>query len=152
MAEKTDEVAELLEMAKYREIAANAFYVAGVSRTDDPGAKQLMRELADEEAGHYRALSDYRDHPEHGGRLAGVKDLMQGDYLTGGATLEGAGLQDTLIFSIKREQASVDFYTRLTGVMTTPAGKELCQRLAAQELRHKVRLELLYENLFLKED
>lgn len=152
MRQKPAEITELWETAKYREIASGAFYTAGQSRTLDPGARALMKELAAEEAEHYRRLDEFQTRGELRSRPEKVKDLMDSEYLTGGETLMGAGLQDTLIFAIKREQESVEFYTRMTAVMVTGEGKALCQRLAEQELNHKVKLELLYENLFLKED
>lgn len=152
MSENSSETADLLQMAMYREVASNAFYVAGQGKTEDPGAAALMKELAGEESEHYRRLAEYKEHGKISRAVQKVKDLMQTAYLTGGDSLEGAGLQDTLIFAIKREQDAVDFYTRLTGTMTTKTGKELCRKLATQELGHKMKLELLYESLFLKED
>jgi rubrerythrin len=136
----TAEITELWETAKYREIASGAFYTAGQSRTPDPAARALMKELADEESNHYRWLTDFQKRGEIRNRRVKVKDLMDSEYLIGAETL------------IKREQASVEFYTRLTAIMTTGDGKALCERLATQELRHKVKLELLYEKMFLKED
>ena len=44
-----DELRELLEAAMYREIASQAFYMAGQNNTEDAGAKALMKELAEEE-------------------------------------------------------------------------------------------------------
>jgi rubrerythrin len=152
MRQQPAEIAELWETAKYREIASGAFYTAGQSRTADPGARALMKELAAQEAEHYRRLDEFQKRTEIMSRMSKVKELVESEYLTGGETLGGAGLQDTLIFAIKREQEAVMFYSRMTGVMKTIEGKELCQRLAEQELGHKVKLELFYENLFMKED
>ena len=47
-----DELADLLDTAIYKEIASQAFYIAGQSKTQDPGAKALMKELAQEELRH----------------------------------------------------------------------------------------------------
>jgi rubrerythrin len=74
------------------------------------------------------------------------------EYLTGGDTLEGAGMQDTLIFAIKREQQSVEFYSRMMGMMSDQGAKELCVNLANEELHHKRRLETLYDDLFFQQD
>ena len=76
---------------------------------------------------------------------------MLSEYLTGGDTLEGAGLQDVLVFAMKSEQQAVEFYSR-TGVMRDKAAKRLCQRLVHQELKHKLRLEKFYDDLFNGED
>ena len=40
------------DTAIYKEIASQAFYIAGQSKTQDPGAKALMKELAQEELRH----------------------------------------------------------------------------------------------------
>ena len=71
---------------------------------------------------------------------------MISEYLTGGDTLDGAGLQDTLIFAVKREQQAVDFYSRMMGIMRYQAAKRLCERLVHEELKHKLRLEMFYDD------
>jgi rubrerythrin len=150
----SNELDEILDTAIYKEIAANAFYVAGQNKTDDPGAKVLMKELAEEELKHAQWLKDFREkgrekqdwHPEK------VPNLKISEYLTGGDTLEGAGLQDTLIFAIKREQQSIEFYSKMMSVMRDEAAKRLCQRLVNEELKHKLRLEIFYDDQVYQED
>jgi len=145
-----DELTELLDTAIFKEVAAEALYTASQNKADDPAAKVLMKELAKAEAGHAAKLKRLKEkgftrrdwHPER------VTDLKVSDYLTGGDTLEGAGLQDTLIFAMKREQSSIDFYTRLTGIVTDGNAKKLCESLVHEELKHKLRLETLYDDLF----
>ncbi len=148
-----EEYDELLDTAIYKEVASEALYQALTGRTDDPGASRLMQELAESEARHKRWLTDLKDRGYaedwHKDR---VQDLKISDYLVGPDTIEGAGLQDTLIFAMKREQQSVEFYSRLTAAVRTTAAKRLCQRLVGEEVRHKIRLEILYDTLFLKED
>ncbi|MFC2022989.1 ferritin family protein [Chloroflexota bacterium] len=145
-----DELSELLDTAIYREIASQAQYIAGQSQTEDPGARVLMRELAEEEQQHSQLLKKLKDTGTAGRdwHWEKVPDLMISDYLTGGDMLEGAGLQDTLIFAIKREHQSIEFYSRMMGVLKSRNAKRLCQRLAREELKHKLRLEILYDDLF----
>jgi rubrerythrin len=87
-----------------------------------------------------------------GWHRARVPDLRISEYLVGGETLEGAGLQDTLLFALKREQESVEFYSRMMSALREEPAKRLCQSLVTEELRHKLRLELLYDDLFYGED
>ena len=47
-----DELTELLDKVIYKEIVSQAFYVAGQSKTQDPGVRALMEELAQEELRH----------------------------------------------------------------------------------------------------
>jgi len=149
-----DELTELLDTAILKEVAAEALYAASQSKTDDPTAKALMKELAKAEAGHAAKLKQLKEKgfTQKDWRPERVTDLKVSDYLTGGDTLEGAGLQDTLIFAMKREQSSIDFYTRLTATIRDSHAKRLCESLVHEELKHKLRLETLYDDLFYTEN
>jgi rubrerythrin len=150
----SEELNELLDTAIYKEIASQAFYIAGQSRTDDPGAKLMMKELAEEEQKHSEILKDLKNkgvkqskwHPDN------VPNLRISEYLTGGETLDGAGLQDTLIFAIKREQQSIEFYSKLMGIMRVDSAKRMCERLVHEELKHKLKIEMFYDDLFYGEN
>ncbi len=148
------EIDELLEAATYKEIASQAFYIASQSKTEDPGARALLQELAAEELRHSQWLKklkeDSRKLPRR--HQEQVPDLMLGEYLTAPTAIEGAGLQEMLIFAMKRELQSIDFYTRMMGVMSGEPAKRLCQRLIQEELKHKLKLELFYDDLFYAED
>ena len=140
----TDELSELLDTAMYKEIASQAFYIAGQRKTQDQGAKALMKELAEEELKHSQFLKDIKEKrlDKSSWRRDEVPNLRISEYLTGGETLEGAGLQDTLIFAMKREQQSIEFYLRLMSIMRDEVAKRMCERLVHEELRHKLRLEI----------
>jgi rubrerythrin len=145
-----DELSEVLDTAIYKEIASQAVYEAAQQQTDDPTARELLKKLAGQEAGHAEKLKRLK---EKGltGQLAHrdkVADLKISDYLTGGGTLEGAGLQDTLIFAMKREDESAAFYRKMTGAIREEEARQLCAGLANEELEHKKRLEVLYDRLF----
>lgn len=149
-----DELTDLLDTAIYKEIASQAFYIAGEKKTQDPGAKALMKELAEEELKHSQLLKNLKEKGlwKLGWYREKVPNLMISEYLTGGETLESAGLQDTLIVAMKREQQSVDFYSRMMGIMKDQAAKRLCERLVHEELKHKLRLEIFYDDFFYGED
>lgn len=149
-----DELTELLDIAIYKEIASQAFYIAGQGRTQDPGAKTLMKELAGEELKHSQWLKDLKDKELEGlaWHRERVPNLMISEYLTDGDTLEGASLQDTLIFAMKREQQAIEFYSKMMSVIRDKAAKHLCQELVHEELKHKLRSETFYDDLFYEED
>ncbi len=73
---------------------------------------------------------------------------MISEYLTGGDTLESAGLQDVLVFAMKREQESMEFYSKMMSAMRDKSAKHLCQSLVEEELKHKLKLEIFYDELF----
>ena len=145
-----DELAELLDSAIYKEIASQAVYEAAQSKTEDPGVKALLQELAKEESGHAQRLKKLKEKelPKQGWHQEQVPNLKISEYLTGGEKLEGAGLQDTLIFAMKREQQAVEFYSKMMSLMRDETAKNLCAGLVNEELKHKLRLEMLYDDLF----
>ena len=147
-----DELTELLDTAIYKEIASEALYSAAQGKTDDPGTKTLLKELAAEEKGHQVRLKKLKDKEfsKQDWHREKVADLKISDYLTGAETLEGAGIQDTLIFAMKKEQGSVEFYSRMMGAIADEAAKRVCEGLVHDELKHKLRLEVFYDDLFFK--
>jgi rubrerythrin len=144
-----DEVTELFDSAIYKEIASQAFYIAGQEKTDDPGAKRLMEELAQEELEHARWLEALKERgvASKDCERDRVPNLMISEYLSGGDSLEGAGVQETLLFAMKREQQSVDFYSRMMGIMKDETARLLCAKLMREELAHKMKLEVLYDDM-----
>jgi rubrerythrin len=48
---------------------------------------------------------------------------------------------------MKREQQSVEFYSRMMGMMRDETAKHLCERLVHEELKHKLKLEMLYDDM-----
>lgn len=148
------EMDELLETAMYKEVASQAFYIAGQRNTQDAGAITLMKELAEEESKHLEWLKQLKEQGLTARRYHNQKvpNLKVSEYLTGGDSLEGAGLQDTLTFAIKREQQAVEFYSNMMSVMRDKVAKRLCQRFVRSELGHKYKLETFYDDLFYAED
>ena len=149
-----DEFIDLLETAIYKEVASQAFYEAGQNNTDDPGARALMHELAEAELHHTQILKELRERDWKDGQWDKEKipNLMISEHLTGGDKLEGASLQDTLLFAMKREQESLEFYSHMMSALRDKDAKLLCQKLAHDELKHKLKLETLYDDLFYQED
>jgi rubrerythrin len=151
---RNSELDELLEAAMYKEVASQTLYLAGQKLTSDPGAISLMKELAEEETQHLKLLKRLKERglSDKGYYLQKVPNLMLSQYLKGGDSLEGAGLQDTLTFAIKREQQSLEFYANMMGSLKDKSAKQICQRLAKAELSHKYKLESMYDDLFFQED
>ena len=150
----SDAMTELLDAAIYKEIASQAFYIAGQNKTQDRGAQALMKELAEEEIKHSQWLKNLKENrlEKRDWHQNKVPDLMISGYLIGGDKLGGASLQGTLVFAMKREQQAIEFYSKMMGAMRNGVAKRLCQRLAHEELRHKLRLETFYDDMFYEED
>jgi rubrerythrin len=149
-----NELTELLDIAIDREIASEAFYVASQKKTADQGAIELMQELAREEAKHYqwikglkgKAVSTQSWHPEK------VPDLMVSEYLIDTPISDSAMLQDVITAAMKREQYSMEFYSKMKHLSEDRPVKQLCERLMQEERNHKMKLEIFYDDLFYKEN
>ena len=148
------QVSELLEIAMNREIVSQAFYIAGQKQAADPGVRQLMAEMAADEGKHLESIRALKEEgltdrdwvPEN------VPNLMISEYLVDTTLSEGATMQDVLTLAMKREQQSVEFYSRMMSVMKRKATKLLCEKLVHAELKHKMKLEIFYDDLFYKEN
>jgi rubrerythrin len=149
-----DELTDLLEAAMLKEVASGAFYAEGQKNTDDPGARALLKELASMERGHLEIIRKLsrRNHPPAHWRRKETASLRLGDYLSGGESLDEAGLQDTLVFAIKQEQKAADFYSQMKAVFTDEEARRLCQYLIDEENEHRRKLELFYDDFIFAED
>jgi rubrerythrin len=150
----TGQVSELLEIAMNREIVSQAFYIAGQKQVADPGSRELMAELAADECKHLEMIKALKEKgltakewvPEY------VPNLMISEYLVDTPLSEGATIQDVLTLAMKREQQSVEFYSKMMSVMKRKTTKLLCEKLVHAELKHKMKLEMFYDDMFYKEN
>jgi len=149
-----EEVSEILETAMLKEVASAAMYLQAATVASEPAAAALLKELGEEEGQHLAVLknldpANIKETPVMKARIA---DLRLSDHLEAPSELPGAELTETLLFAIKRESESVEFYTGLMGLFSDENAKNLCQALAWQELAHKAKLELLYDSTVYAED
>ena len=149
-----DQLAEVWDHAIYKEIASQALYLEAQRDTEDPAAVKMLGELASEELKHTEIL---REMKESGWKPQDLNpgamfDLELSEYLKGPDTLQGAGLQEVLIFAMKREGQSVVFYSKLMSVFRNEAAKLLCSRLVQEELKHKMKLEIEYQVLLAEQE
>ncbi len=149
-----DELKDLLEAAMYKIVAAQATYEEAQIQTKDHGAQVLMKELADEERQHLQILKGFSeiDLDMSEWDREKIPNLMISEHLTGGHSLRNAGVQGTLLFAMKREQEAVEFYSQMMSALRTEEAKHLCENLVHSELKHKLQLEMLYDDLFYGED
>ena len=110
----------------------------------------MLKELAAEEIRHAKLLKNFKEKglPKRYWHQEKVPNLMISEYLTAPDTVEEAGLQETLVFALKREQQAIEFYSRMTVIMRDESAKRLCQRLVGEELKHKLKFEIFYDDLF----
>ena len=139
-------VESVLKKAIKKEIEAQRLYQDLSRKMTDTTAKEAFGQLAQEEKGHEEMLRKYqRGEIKTGGlRKTALLDYRVAEYLDQPAVTPDMELKDIFLLAANREKASHDFYLNLA--IAHPEGeiKNLLERLATQELKHKRKVEFLY--------
>ena len=155
MPEEYMTVEGIIQRAIRFEEDAHNFYTGASEMVKLSHVKDMLNELAGEEVKHKEKLEDL---------LAGdteqivaakqsqkIQDLKLAEYLVASPLDEDATIQDVLMTAMQREKNSHDFYDLMAGIASSEAAKELFQFLAQEELGHKNKVEVLYDDIIYKE-
>jgi rubrerythrin len=146
----------ILTQAIKAEEAAYALYTSAAKVIKSAEAKIVFGELAKDEAGHKEKIEKLM-----AGNLqweikkaeqARIADFHVGDGLVTKPLTAESDLQDALLLAIKREKGSHEFYAAMAGAVSDAAVKGLFELLAKEELKHKNKVEAMYEGLILKDN
>ena len=142
--------AELVKLGIEKESDTEVFYRYWASNLSDPGARNLLSELAEEEIKHRIFFEDLKEADLQQGQAPQVLDLHMSDYLVSKDISEQSSVQDVLISAIHREANAIKFFTDLA----TQSSQMWAtfEKLAAEEKKHKLLLETYYDDNILTED
>jgi rubrerythrin len=152
MAENDDILEEIIAFAIDNEIEAYHFYNDLAAKTNNPEMKKVLLDFASEEQGHRKLLDDFRKGKKVALGGEKIPDLKIADYAVDVKFTNDMKYQDILILAMKKEKVAFMLYTDLSESVDSPQAKELFAALAQQEAKHKLRFELEYDNVVLKED
>lgn len=142
----------VLKLAAEKEAEAGRFYADAADMAENPGAKALLLQLAEQEQGHQERLE--RLEPSAIGDLGEgqVQSLRISEFLTDKPLQAEATFQEVMVYAMKREERAEGFFNGLAEAM--PAGdlKHLFGMLAREESKHKAVLEKLYDEVIYKEN
>jgi rubrerythrin len=133
------------------------FYIGASQMVKLPHVKDMLNELAGEEVKHKEKLEELLADDTEQHKIAAAKqsqkiqDLKLADYLVAPPLDEEATLQEVLMIAMQREKKSHDFYNLMAGLAASDAAKDLFQFLAREELGHKNKVEVLYDDIIYKE-
>ena len=136
---------EILDFAAGREREAVQFYRDLQSHAHFADQKSMLGELESMEMGHILMIESLRTKQPAELIIKAVPNLHISEYLTTEADKLDLTYQNILIKAMKREEASVKFYTEMS--IKFPDG-ELCtlfKKLASEEAGHKLHFEKLYD-------
>ena len=145
-------VNDILDFAIKREEGAENFYNTLASKMTNPATKKMLEEFAVEEHGHKVKLEEVKAGKKFAGLEEKVPDLKIADYTVEGEYSDNMSFQDTLILAMKREKAAFKLYSKLAESTTDENLKNLLKNLAQEESKHKLRFEIEYDEIVLKEN
>lgn len=142
---------EVLEFAIDREIEANQLYMDLAQQTENITMRKVFEDFAKEELEHKAKLETMKA-SKATAPTEKVTDLKIADYVADVEPAPNMDYQDMLIMAMKKEKASFHLYTDLADVVESQTQREMFLRLAQEEAKHKLRFEIEYDNIVLKED
>ncbi|NQV33262.1 MAG: ferritin family protein [Phycisphaeraceae bacterium] len=153
MTQPCQTLEEVLDSAIVREEQAHAYYTELSETMEDPAMKQAFLEFAAEELQHKEKLEAVK-RGEYGlvdntlpiPRLAIAESVKE---VTPTRNMDYAA---ALSLAMKREKAAYMLYLRLSAEAKSGPMAELFLALAQQEANHKLRFEIEYDDVILREN
>jgi rubrerythrin len=141
---------EILDFAIAEEAASNKFYTRLAARMDNDAMRRAFEDFANEELAHKAKLEGIKK----GGSLAAgpVADLKIADYVVEVRPRPDMDYQDALILAMKKEKAAFRLYNALAATTDDRTLRDTFLSLAQEEAKHKLRFEIEYDQVVLKED
>jgi rubrerythrin len=145
-------VDEILDFAITREEKAMEFYGQLARLAGRPEKQDMFKAFAQEEATHKAKLLAIKKDKTLVPAARAVLDLKIADYLVADEAGPDMDYQHALILAMKREKASFRLYTDLAAKTQDAPLRSVLLALASEEANHKLKFEIEYDEMVLKED
>ncbi len=141
MAKKASSIAlKAIKLAMVAETKARQLYTVAASKTTNLQGREMFRQLANFEKGHYnrlkelqRSLSKNKEYIYYPGQPFGFK--IKGE-VEGHIEKHAETVIDILIMAIGAERNAKKFYKQLAKKIKDPAGKQMFEQFAREEDMH----------------
>jgi rubrerythrin len=146
-----ESVEEVLDFAIEREIEARDFYMKLAQRMENPAMQKVFENFATEELGHKYKLEAIKR-----GEISIVPERVQSlniaDYVVDVDPQSDMDYADALVLAMRKEKAAYRLYLDLAAVGEDEKLTDMFLALAQEEAKHKLRFEIEYDDIVLKED
>jgi len=147
------DVNEALDFAISNEEESYRFYADLAGRAERrPWMRAVFEGFAKEEMGHKAKLEGVK----RGNKLKvaekKVLDLQIGDYLVDVQPTGEIDYQEALVVAMKKEKAAFRLYSDIAAATEEGALRDLFLALAQEEAKHKLRFEIEYDEVVLREN
>ena len=146
-----ESVEEVIEFAIAREIESRDFYMKLAERMENPSMQKVFENFATEELGHKLKLEAISR-----GEILLVPEQVQSlniaDYVVDVEPQPDMDYADALVLAMRKEKAAYRLYLDLAAVGEDEELTDMFLSLAQEEAKHKLRFEIEYDDIVLKED
>ena len=150
MMRRFGSVGEILDFAIAREVEANRFYTELAQRMEESAMRKAFEDFAAEELGHKAKLEAAKEGKfEFSQEKVGSLDIA--DYVVPTEAKPDMSYAEALILAMKREKAAYRLYVDLAAVAEAEELADMFLMLAQEEAKHKLRFEIEYDDVVLKE-
>ncbi|PKL46815.1 MAG: rubrerythrin [Planctomycetes bacterium HGW-Planctomycetes-1] len=143
---------DILDFAIENEIKAYKLYTNLAAKMDNPEMAGVFEKFAVEEKDHRKQLEDIKKSKTFHVNDKQVADLKIANYTVAVEPTGDMNYQATLVLAMKKEKKAFLLYTNLAALAEDVTIKQLFQSLAQQEAKHKLRFELEYDEVILKDN
>lgn len=139
---------DYIDIAIQREEEAHDFYLDLMARVQDKAGQEALKLLAGEEVKHKEFLVGYRDggHRPDGLRMNHPIDYKIAEHMDNPDLMGDMQSKDVYLVAAHRELNSYNFYKALADLHPQGGLRDMFNKIAGEELRHKEKVEYLYSN------
>ena len=142
----------ILDFAIRGEEESVEFYTDLAKKSARPGMERIFLEFADEERKHKAKLLAVKAGKQLQPAAAKIADLRITDFLVDVEPTPDLDYQGALIVAMKKEKAAFALYNQLAELAPEASLRDLLLALAQEEAKHKLRFELEYDQVVLKDN
>ncbi len=142
-------VEEILDFAVSKEEEAAEFYSGLANQMERPAMRDVFKEFANEERRHKAKLQEIKRDKLLAPAAQKVMNLKIAEQLSDVKPSSDLDYQQALTLAMKREKASFKLYSDLASATEDEALRNTMLALAQEEAKHKLRLEVEYDDYVL---
>jgi len=147
-----ESINEILDFAINAEQEAVDFYNQLASNSKTADMKKVFVEFAQEEMGHKARLIKIKNEGAYQLKKEEITDLKIADYLVNIKPTPNMSYQEALVLAMKKEKSAFKLYLELSNRAQNSQMKDLFLSLAQEESKHKLRFEIEYDDIVLREN
>ena len=145
-------IEDILDFAINNEQKDVDFYNKLAGNSNNEEMTEVFTQFAKEEMGHKAKLTKIKTEGTFNIKEEKVLDLKMSDYLVDVQPKPDMSYEEALILAMKREKNAFKLYTHLSKKAPTADLRKIFQSLAIEESKHKLRFELEYDDIVMREN